>query len=172
MKTKFIPLFAILLFVVVSCGKNSTNNEFDKSFDAWKRFKTESQNSYKYAVTTGSFTGYGTETIIYVQNGKVLKRSFKATMQGPGSPPTSVVQEQWTEEEGSLNTHQKGAATRTLDEVYTEAKNNWLKKRAKTTTYFETKNEGMISLAGYVDDGCQDDCFVGITISSIIKMQF
>ncbi len=172
MKTKLIPLFVFLLFALVSCDKKEDNSDFNKSFDAWQKFKTESQNSYSYSVITGSFTGYNTETIIYVQNGKVVKRSFKAKNQRSDLPPVIEVLEQWTEDEGSLNTHENGAPTRTLDEVYNEARNNWLIKRPKATTYFENNNNGMISSAGYVNDGCQDDCFIGIAIGSIEKIQY
>jgi len=51
--------------------------------------------------------------------------------------------------------------------VYEKARNNWLIKRSNTETYFEAKNNGIISSCGYVKDGCQDDCFNGITITLV-----
>lgn len=171
MKTRLTLLCTFfILILTASCKQESNSSEFEKSYNAWLKFKAESQNSYNYSVTTGSFTGFRTETIIYVQNGKVVKRSFKATTQHAGPP--IVVQEEWTEEEAGLNIHQRGAATLTLEEVYAEVRNNWLKKRDKATTYFENKHNGMISLAGYEEDGCQDDCFRGIMIGFIAKIQY
>lgn len=160
----------VTLLTVTSCKKGPYASEFEESYKAWIKFKAESQNSYNYSVMTGSLSGVTTQTIIYVQNGKVVKRYYKATTEHAGPPV--VVQEEWTEEGSSLNTHQTGAPTKTLDQVYAEAESNWLKKRDNAQTYFETKNDGMISLAGYVEDGCQDDCFRGITIGFIVKIQY
>ncbi|MGX5688663.1 hypothetical protein [Arcticibacter tournemirensis] len=76
---------------------------------------------------------------------------------------------EWSEEEGDLgkNMETPASSLMTLDEVYDKAKNDWLKKRENTKVTFETKNNGLISSCGYAKDGCQDDCFNGITISSI-----
>ncbi|WP_256004937.1 hypothetical protein [Pedobacter deserti] len=49
------------------------------------------------------------------------------------------------------------------------AKTDLLIKRANVNTTFEAKNSGLISAAGYVEEGCQDDCFRGINIISITK---
>ncbi|MFC3196036.1 hypothetical protein ACFOET_00285 [Parapedobacter deserti] len=76
---------------------------------------------------------------------------------------------QWTETEAELGLHEKTPASRlqTLDEVYETARSVWLKKRGDAETYFEAKNDGMISSAGFVPNGCMDDCFSGIHIRSI-----
>ena len=60
-----------------------------------------------------------------------------------------------------------GEAPLTFDQIYEKARTEWLVKRENATTYFEAENNGLISKCGYVDDGCQDDCFIGIQISSI-----
>jgi hypothetical protein len=57
----------------------------------------------------------------------------------------------------------------TLDQIYELAKNDLLLKRADVSISFESKNSGLISAAGYVQNGCQDDCFRGINIKSISK---
>ncbi|RXF67661.1 hypothetical protein [Arcticibacter tournemirensis] len=76
---------------------------------------------------------------------------------------------EWSEEEGDLGKNMETPAypLMTLDEVYDKAKNDWLKKRENAKVTFETRNNGLISSCGYTNDGCQDDCFNGITISSI-----
>ncbi|MFD2920106.1 hypothetical protein ACFS6H_10325 [Terrimonas rubra] len=75
----------------------------------------------------------------------------------------------WTETGAMVGAHTDTPATPflTLDQVYEKAKNDWLKKRSGTTTYFEAKNNGLISACGYVPDNCADDCFTGIGISLI-----
>jgi hypothetical protein len=68
-----------------------------------------------------------------------------------------------------LNTHSdEGGALMTLDDIYAKANNVWLKADPKLNyIYFETKNAGLISTCGYFPKDCQDDCFVGVHISSI-----
>ncbi len=84
-----------------------------------------------------------------------------------GEPLSAVLE--WQEEGGALGTHQYTGAAEvlTLDEVFDKAANDWLVKNEDRQTYFEAKNNGMISLCGYVPEGCQDDCFTGIRIASI-----
>lgn len=84
-----------------------------------------------------------------------------------GKPLQEVLD--WFEVGATLGTTQNTPANQlfTLDEVYEKAKNDWLLKKPDVTTYFETKNNGMISTCGYVPDGCADDCFRGIEITFI-----
>ncbi len=78
---------------------------------------------------------------------------------------------QWTENENNLGKlgAKVGYASqiRTLDEIYKLAETDWIIKRKNAKLYFETKNNGMISLAGYVEGNCQDGCFNGVNIKSI-----
>ncbi len=169
MKTKLITFCAIAaLFMIASCKQINYADEFETSYIAWQKFKKEKNNNYSYSVKTSSFSGYATNTTLTVENGNVTKRNFTATMSDVSSSSSQgIVKETWLEEGSSLNTHKNGAPIRTLEEVYSEAKNNWLKKRINAQTYFEAKNQGMISTAGYVEKGCMDDCFVGIYITGI-----
>jgi len=105
-------------------------------------------------VVNGSWTGYSAETVITVRAGKVVERSFEARQNANNGTGAFTVLDQWTEAESQLSTHEKGAASLTLDKIYEEAKSNWLLKRDNASTYFETRNHGMISLCGYVIDGC------------------
>ncbi len=75
----------------------------------------------------------------------------------------------WTEQEADLGLHEvsPASAIQTLDDIYEKARTIWLKKRSDATTYFEAKNDGMVSTVGFVPDGCMDDCFSGISIRSI-----
>jgi len=75
----------------------------------------------------------------------------------------------WKEQHPHLNDpgHSSGAPIWTVDEVYEQAKNDWLRKRDNAQTSFEAKNNGIISSCGYWEDGCMDDCFRGIRISSV-----
>lgn len=144
-------------------------NKFDKSFKAWQNFKRSSGNSYRYSVHTSSWTGASSQTILTVKAGKVVQRSYIAKMIDPETNKAIVVKE-WNEGEEEINTYNQGASSITLDEVYHKAKTDWLKKRDHADTYFEANNNGMISSCGYVEKGCQDDCFIGISIDFIEKI--
>jgi len=172
MKTKIhLYLFALLLLALNACKKERIEHEdsFDQSYKSWISFKADANNSYRYHVASSSWIGNNSETIITVKNGKVIGRSYiaKAIVQ-PGN--TVAVVSEWTEDEKSLNNHNDGAATLTLDEIYGHAKSAWLIKRKDAKILLETKNNGMISSCGYIINGCQDDCFNGIRISVIEKM--
>ncbi|MEO6134832.1 MAG: hypothetical protein ABIP35_06745 [Ginsengibacter sp.] len=167
--------FFTLLFIgaiFTSCKKSDINYEinFEKSYKEWLRLKETSVNSYRYVVSNGSWTGMGWQTTITVREGKVVQRDFKLSFPvgWTGSIPGADKME-WTENENEINSHEDTPAGEaiTLDAVYEKARNNWLKKRGNGKTYFEAKNNGLISSCGYVEGGCQDDCFIGITITSI-----
>ena len=149
-----------------ACKKDEIAYGFDygRSHKAWQDFKKANGDSYSYQVTTSSWVGYGSETTITIKQGKITERSYVRKAYTT-SGPTVVLE--WKEDETQLGTHQEGAALMTMDEVYTKAKDEWLLKRDNAKTYFEAKNDGMISLCGYVPNGCADDCFMGITIKFI-----
>lgn len=84
-------------------------------------------------------------------------------------PEGALAEGEWVEEVKDFGSHSNSPAAVlwTLDEVYSFAKATWLAKRSDATTSFEAKNKGMISRCGFVPNGCQDDCFNGISISKI-----
>jgi hypothetical protein len=172
-KSKLL-LFATLFigFLFASCKKSDFNyqSDFEKSYKEWIKFKGSSDNSYRYTVGGGSWVGLGWQTVITVNEGRVVQRYFKLSFPvgWTGTVPNANEIE-WTENENEINSHEHTSATAaaTLDEIYEKARSTWLKKRGNAKTYFEAKNNGLISSCGYVEDGCQDDCFNGISITSI-----
>ena len=58
----------------------------------------------------------------------------------------------------------------TFDHIYEKARSEWLIKRENAKTYFEANNNGLISSGGYVEEGCQDDCFIGINIAFVEEL--
>lgn len=166
--------YLILLLVgalLSSCKKSDIayENDYDTSHKSWTNFKASSNNSYRYSSSSASWTGFSSETIITVKDGRVTQRSYTAKKK---TQPTNeiAVYEEWIENENNLRTHPNGSDPITLEEVYQKAKTVWLLKRKNAKTYFETNNNGMISSCGYVEDGCQDDCFVGMKIGLIEKL--
>lgn len=169
MKHKILFILLFIGFVFTSCNKDDFEYEdkFKDSQKALNRFKEQTGNTYEYTTTGGTWVGYSWQTTITVYDGKVNRRSFKYT-DYPKAIGTDIELE-WTESVLELGSHKDTPAldVLTLDEIYQKAKEDWLKKRKGTETYFETKNDGMISLCGYSEENCQDDCFRGISIATI-----
>jgi hypothetical protein len=187
----------LAVFIISSCESFEHKSEFDKSYQKWKSFKNSSKNSYRYVTTGGSWVGVSWETEIVVESGQVVERNFSyknfesvvRPVNGWDEESSKQVLEilphlveylkernmnildylEWRERKIELGIHTQAAAGSlwTLDEVYAKAKDEWLVKRDDATTYFETKNNGMISSCGFVPNNCQDDCFRGVSIRSI-----
>lgn len=168
---KKLPVILILTLSIFlsSCKKDEITSSYDKSYTAWLDFKSSSHNSYTYTANSGSvFGGYYVETKFTVKDGTITMREFQS---GNYKPNTNdlIITKTWTENSSSLNTHgNEGHELLTLDQIYNKAKTVWLKADPKQNdVYFESKNNGLISLAGFVPKGCQDDCFNGIIIKNI-----
>ena len=161
----------LICTLLAACHKSNLNfqDDFKKSHNIWLSFKEKNANSYTYEVVQSSWVGVSSQTILTVKAGKVTQRYFKMFV--PPTYQTSIPADrlEWTESESEIDTHPNSgaAAPLTLDEVYEKARTEWLPKRSKAKAYFEAKNDGMISDCGYVEDGCQDDCFIGIDIAFI-----
>ncbi|SMD09488.1 hypothetical protein [Pedobacter nyackensis] len=167
-RNHYLLIILLIASMLTSCKKSDIEyeNDFDKSFKTWQAFKTSSNNSYRYKVYFASWVGYSHETTITVKDGKVVERAFIAkSIERPSNQ--IVVREEWVEDAKTLNTHQNGDATLTLDDLYHKAKTEWLLKRKDADVSLETKNNGMISSCGFVPHNCADDCFSGISITLI-----
>ncbi|MBO9659320.1 MAG: hypothetical protein J7527_10895 [Chitinophagaceae bacterium] len=156
---------------VTGCSKDiDHHSEYNKSFKAFQEFKQSSGNSYQYMAIQSSWVGSSTQTIITVRNGRVTNRAAVVRGFATGNATTVTIVDEWEENEATLNSHNAGHPSRTLDEIYQLAKNEWLIKRKEATNFFEAKNDGMISDCGYYENNCQDDCTIGIHISWIRKL--
>lgn len=173
MKNNIYALVLLLTsFLFVACKKDKIEykGDFQDSYKAWLNFKDASANSYRYKITSGSWTGLSTETTITVQSGKIVRRSYIAKGYKDNRPPEIVTYEQWEEDEAAINSSVNGFKAVTLDEIYERARQEWLVKRSDGKVYFEAKNNGMISSCGYIPNECIDDCFTGVHIASIEKI--
>lgn len=171
MKRNYYLILCLILSLCSACKKDKTGIEanFNNSYQAWIDFKTTHHNSYRYQLVQASWTGNSSETTITVKNGQVVGRKYVAKMiERPSN--TIVIYKQWEEDLQSLHSHNEGMKGQTLDEIYQKAKTDWIIKRADAWTTFESKNNGMISAAGYSEKNCTDDCFIGVNISFIEKL--
>ncbi len=165
---KSLLLLLTAITLLSACKKDgiAKKDEFQTSYEKFQNFKKSSANSYTYIATSGSVFGYSSTTTITITNGVVIGRDYKAYRLNDAHQ--SVLYISWTEDKSSISTHTQGQDALTLDQIYTKAKNEWLKVDTKANDiYFETDANGLIASCGYVPKECQDDCFNGIHISSI-----
>lgn len=167
----YLCTLLIIGALLFSCEKNDLDFESDygKSYQAWLDFKQSSDNSYSYTVARSSWAGPAWETTLTISGGMVIMRNFRYTSMEGLSENFPEENLEWVEHENELNTHGNSPASEalTLSEVYQKAQNEWLVKRENVQTFFQAENQGLISLCGYVENGCQDDCFTGIRIVSV-----
>lgn len=171
MKHKIFFLFLILFIALSGCKKEAYHyqNDFEKSYTTWLSFKAKTNNSYQYVVGGGSWTGMGWSTTLTVQEGKVMERSFRLSVPDDWQGDIPEEHREWAETGDEVGSHQDTPAALpiTLDEIYEKGKTFWLLKRKNAKTYLSAENDGLISQCGFIIDGCQDDCFNGITITKI-----
>jgi hypothetical protein len=161
-------LFIAICICLSACKKDEFGNKVDASYQKWTAFKKSNNNSYTYTVYSSSIFGGYAETKFTVKNGRIITREYLSGYYKSHSD-TLTVRASWTENESTLNTHgTSGYDLLTIDEIYNKAKSVWLKVDPKENAiYFEADNDGIISSAGYVPNGCQDDCFNGMNIKDI-----
>ncbi|THU41192.1 hypothetical protein FAM09_03505 [Niastella caeni] len=168
---RLIAVLSLFAFITLgACKKDKDgiaySGEYEKSYRAWLDFQAGSEDSYMYQVESSSWTGYSKQTTITVKQGKIIERSYSLNaMRWPGNVLTVV--NEWKEDATQLGTHNEGHELLTLEELYQKAKSDWLLERFDAKTYFETDNNGMISVCGYSKNGCADDCFNGVRITFI-----
>jgi len=142
------------------------NQSFDSSLEKWEILKKKKGNSYVYETSFSSWTGYRTITKIIVFNGKVVKRTFEEYKTDPNTGEL-LFTDSYTEENENVGLNDKGAVPATIDELYASCSGRYLLVDEKSNTiYFDTNEEGILSLCGFYPDMCMDDCFQGFRIDS------
>lgn len=144
-------------------GENGYN--YRQSEKEWKKLKDIHQNSYSYTVGEQSVSGFGSETTISVLNGVVVSRDYEAYVMSENDGSKEITGT-YSESEEDLGSHSEGAPPVILDELYEDCGTEYLMVDPETNTiYFDTNEEGVISLCGHVPELCGDDCFVGFSIT-------
>jgi hypothetical protein len=168
-------LFLVIVTVLISCKKDDNalttlkgrnGVPYKESLAIWNELKKNNGNSYQYITSMGSWTGYGSETTLKVENGVVTSRVYTA-FKIDGSNGQKEILDTYTETIAELGSHNKGAAPLTIDDLYNSCAGEYLKvDRENNTLYFEAELDGVMTLCGFVPNGCMDDCFRGVRINS------
>jgi hypothetical protein len=167
-----MKLFYLLLFLFISsftaCSQNSVNksvlntniSNLEKSKETWIKHKTASSNSYSYFTNFVSWSGFGHETEIKIENGIFTQRRFTSW--------NRTDEDTWLENQKNLGKHKVGAKLKLIDDLYKECK-NILKTRSKliNNIYLSFDKKGLLSTCLYSPKNCADDCSNGIQIKEI-----
>ncbi|MCL3782147.1 hypothetical protein EMN47_17300 [Prolixibacteraceae bacterium JC049] len=179
MKVFYYLLATVLLgtIALVSCNdtdeidvtemvflKGAGGSSYSSSLENWESLKQKNGSSYVYQTSTYSWTGYSNTTEVKVLNGKVVERIF-VEYQSEGTSKKKIGS--YKEIGDQLGTNEFGTAPITIDELYKLCVGKYLSAdRDKNTIYFEVETSGLMTLCGFVPDGCMDDCYRGIRITA------
>lgn len=176
MKTfySFLFIFSATIFAFSSCsadsplpnmlvsGENGYN--YSQSKRAWVKLKKEHGNSYTYTVLELSWTGAGSTTTLEVIKGKIASRSYESYLVSDNDGTKEIIFT-YSETGEEIGVHPEGAPASTIDELYKTCISRYLVVHPGANyVYFDTNEEGVMTLCGYVPKGCADDCFKGIHI--------
>ncbi|UCS95180.1 hypothetical protein KZP23_09290 [Echinicola marina] len=164
---KYTAVILLTLFFS-SCNddQKDTQNQLERSEKKWGLLKSENNESYRYTVSTSSWTGYSSLTTITVQDGFVTKREFESyNVDNEGG---KELVDFYVEEGEEIGVNEEGTAPLTLDKLYDICKEEYLSVDPKTNTiYFTAFDNGLVQSCGYVPDNCVDDCFFGFNLEII-----
>jgi hypothetical protein len=139
---------------------------YKESLNKWNELKNDNGNSYTYQTTFLSWAGFGSTTEFKVIDGKITTRIYHEFRTNDKTGERNII-ESYKEDEDTLGSHEKGASLLTIDELYSSCASNYLVvDKDKNTIYFKTNINGLMTLCGFVPNGCADDCYVGISIDS------
>jgi len=82
MKQHFSHIVVFIFAILGSCESSLLEHQssFEKSQRVWLDFKSVSNNSYTYTATGANWTGGSWSTVITVDRGEVIRRSFSYTV--------------------------------------------------------------------------------------------
>lgn len=164
-------LIAITIFTFMSCDTDDNDksliiNNFNESKVNWEELKSLNGNSYSYQTTWSSWNGFGAMTELKILDGIVISRLYEEFLINEANGQIEIL-DFYLEDESDLGSNERGAKILTIDQLYDSCISEYLVADKKNNTlYFEAKLDGIISLCGYVPDGCVDDCFNGVRINS------
>jgi len=175
-KKRLFPIAILMALVVGSCGledafaphlsvRGDSGVSYIESKTSWQKQKQENGDSYEYALEVTSFTGHGNRTIMSIENGKVMKRTYLTVYMDPDNGEVEE-QEVYSESGLEVGTNSEGAKPLTIDALYEICASEYLVvDEENNRIYFDTNDEEIMDLCGYVPIGCADDCFTGLTFS-------
>ncbi len=169
-----ISIVLVLLFLLISCSENNDifdkvgeeGYSYNKSLKTWNALKEVNNNSYVYKLSFVSWTGFGSSTELEIKDGEVVSRAYEEYRFNLQNGENEVLIS-YFETIDNLGEHSKGAIPQTIDDLYTTCAAEYLVVSEKDNRiYFETDEDGLMKMCGFVPNNCMDDCYIGVTIKS------
>jgi hypothetical protein len=170
----FIFTVCALAFFIFSCDpealtpalnvQGDSGYTYSESRSQWLQMKEENGNSYEYTIGVISWTGDGNNTVLTIEEGKVVARKYEEFFMDPDTG-VKTYGFRYSETGAEIGAHEKGAKPMTMDALYGICLAEYLVADPdNNTVYFNTDGQGIMTTCGFVPDGCADDCFVGINL--------
>ena len=119
-----LPLISLLL---ISCSVESVRENvtkegeygfnFKESKHEWDKMKAKNGNSYFYVFLEQSFAGFGNETKITVNKGKVISRHYNAFEISEEDGSKTIISSYSEESRKDLGKHPEGAPPVNMDQL-------------------------------------------------------
>lgn len=173
-KNRLLLLFFVVILMacekdklsVLTTFKGENGLTYNESLKQWNELKEINGNSYIYQTTFLSWTGFGSITELKIEEGVVTSRTYQEFKTNETDRKREII-DIYTETKTNLGSHEEGASPLTIDDLYHSCASEYLTIDSKNNTlYFETDTDGLMTLCGFVPDGCMDDCFRGVKINS------
>lgn len=139
---------------------------YTESLAKWEESKKTYNNSYIYTLDYSSYEGnFGYSTTLVIKKGKIEERRYQSyKFKDDGQ---KVIDKMWTETKGKVGKNKEGFPAKTMDELYADCGNNYIKvDKSLNQIVFEPDYSGILTMCGYWPNDCEDDCYEGVTISS------
>jgi hypothetical protein len=158
------------LLALGACGGSDDAQDqaaLTKSRAAWTTARDAAHGDYIYEVLRTTFIGGAYTTRISVADNRVTKREYQAAIGGAGieTPVTT----DWVETgAGEVGTHPEGAPAVTIDELYDRCRDDVLPRdRGSNDLTLLFRADGILDTCAYTPRGCQDDCSMGVWVSTL-----
>jgi len=151
---------------ILTTLKGESGVTYNESLTQWNKLKNINGNSYIYQTTFVSWTGFSSITELKIEEGIVTSRVYKEFNTNETNGQQEII-DTYTETKTNIGSHEKGANPLTIDDLYNSCASEYLiVDNGKNTLYFETYLDGLMTLCGFIPDGCMDDCYKGVSINS------
>jgi len=168
---RLLCFFALLIFScssskMIQISNTELETNFNNSLTKWTALKKANNNSYEYDVRFMSWVGYSNTTMIVVQNGKVVSRSYLETSLNNNDRYSETEALVFSEKENEINSHEQGYKGVLFDEIYHDCGTKSLQKNEdENNLYFIIDEQGILKNCGSALKNCMDDCSVGVSVS-------
>ena len=150
-------LLSLGIGVATAADTEALKEQLNKSLKTWEDLKGKCGGNYSYKVKWSNHLGFGHETVLVVRNNQVVERKFtqwksSPTTNAPAKEIGKASADTWTERDAEVGSHKKGAAGKTLDQLYRDA-DKLLKVKLKPyhSLTVQMDKQGLLQACYFID---------------------